>query len=123
MSNATVDTLDFAPALLAIQEKPPSPLPRIMLYTLAGLFSILLVWALIGQVDVIATAEGKLVPQSYLKIVQPADSGILQAILVKEGDAVQAGQVLMRMDAQVAKADTSIAGERTAIETVATAPD
>ena len=72
------------------------------------MFSILLVWALIGKVDVIATAEGKLVPQSYLKIVQPADSGTLQAILVKEGDAVNAGQVLMRMDAQVAKADTTI---------------
>ena len=108
MSTATLDVLDFSPAILAIQDKPPSPLPRIMLYALAALFSILLVWALIGKVDVIATAEGKLVPQSYLKIVQPADSGILQAILVKEGDSVNAGQVLMRMDAQVAKADTTI---------------
>ena len=108
MSTATLDALDFAPASLAIQDKPPAPLPRIMLYALAALFSILLVWALIGKVDVIATAEGKLVPQSYLKIVQPADSGILQAILVKEGDAVKAGQVLMRMDTQVAQADTKI---------------
>ena len=108
MSTATLDALDFAPAILAIQDKPPAPLPRIMLYALAALFSILLVWALIGKVDVIATAEGKLVPQSYLKIVQPADSGILQAILVKEGDAVIAGQVLMRMDTQVAQADTKI---------------
>ena len=32
MSTATLDALDFAPALLAIQDKPPSPLPRIMLY-------------------------------------------------------------------------------------------
>ena len=108
MSTATLDALDFAPAILAIQDKPPSPLPRIMLYALAALFGSLLVWALIGKVDVIATAEGKLVPQSYLKIVQPADSGILQAILVKEGDAVIAGQVLMRMDTQVAQADTRI---------------
>lgn len=106
MSN--VHALDFAPGLLAIQDKPPSPLPRVILYLLMGLFGILLAWALIGKVDVIATAEGKLVPQTYVKIVQPVEGGIVSEILVTEGDSVKAGQILMRMDAQVAKADTSI---------------
>ncbi len=100
--------LDFAPGLLAIQDKPPAPLPRVILYLLMGLFGILLAWALIGKVDVIATAEGKLVPQTYVKIVQPVEGGIVSEILVKEGDQVKAGQVLMRMDGQVAKADTTI---------------
>lgn len=100
--------LDFAPRILAIQEKPPSPLPRAMLYSLMALFGLLLAWALVGKLDEVAVAEGKLVPQSYVKIVQPAEGGIVQAILVKEGDRVEQGQVLMRMDANLSEADTRI---------------
>jgi HlyD family secretion protein len=47
-----------------------------------------------------------LVPLSYVKIVQPADAGIVEQILVKEGETVKAGQVLMRMDAKLAEADS-----------------
>lgn len=109
-----IDTraLDFAPHILAIQEKPPSPLPRAVLYCLILLFGLLLTWAMIGKLDIVATAEGKLVPQSYLKIVQPAEGGIVKEILVKEGDEVKEGQVLMRMDGNLSQADTRIvAGE------------
>jgi hemolysin D len=102
------DALDFAPDILAIQARPPSPLPRAMLYILLTLSTFLLAWATIGRVDVVAVAQGKLIPQSYVKIVQPADGGIVKEILVKEGDTVQAGQVLMRMDREVSQADTQI---------------
>lgn len=99
------DALDFAPGLLAIQESPPARLPRAVMYSVSVLFFILLLWAIFGKLDVIASAEGKLIPQTYVKIVQPADAGIVQEILVREGEAVKAEQVLMRMDTQVAKAD------------------
>jgi hemolysin D len=110
MNQLAIDrnALDFAPAILAVQEKPPSPLPRTMLYLLLSLFAILLAWTVIGKVDVVAVAEGKLVPQSYLKIVQPADSGIVKEILVKEGDKVEANQVLMRLDPKLSEADSKI---------------
>lgn len=75
------------------------------MYTAVVLFLILLAWAILGKLDIIASAEGRLVPQTYVKIVQPADAGIVQEILVKEGEAVRTGQVLMRMDAKLAKAD------------------
>jgi HlyD family secretion protein len=99
------DALDFAPSLLAIQESPPAKLPRVVLYAVGVLFAILLAWATLGKLDIIASAEGRLVPQTYVKIVQPADAGIVQEILVKEGQTVHAGQVLIRMDTQLAKAD------------------
>ena len=66
---------------------------------------MLLVWAVFGKLDIIVSAEGRLVPQSYVKIVQPADGGIIQDILVKEGQLVAPGQVLIRMDAKEARAD------------------
>lgn len=100
--------LDFAPSILAIQARPASPLPRVMLYTLLTLFVLIVLWAIFGKVDVVAVAQGKLVPQSYLKIVQPAEAGIVKEILVKEGDTVAQGQILMRMDAQVQESDTKM---------------
>jgi hemolysin D len=100
--------LDFAPSILAIQARPTSPLPRVMLYTLLTLFVLIVLWAIFGKVDVVAVAQGKLVPQSYLKIVQPAEAGIVKEILVKEGDTVAQGQILMRMDAQIQDSDTKM---------------
>jgi hemolysin D len=55
--------------------------------------------------DIVAVAEGKLVPSSYLKIVQPAEQGIVREILVKEGEPVREGQVLIRMDSVLTTAD------------------
>ena len=99
------DPLDFSPPLLRLQDASPNPLGRKVLWALLGLLGALLLWALIGRLDIVAVAEGKLVPESYVKIVQPAESGIVKEILVKEGQNVKAGQVLMRMDALISEAD------------------
>jgi HlyD family secretion protein len=106
----SAEALDFAPGLLSIQESPPGRLPRALLYTVGSLFVILLLWSFFGKINIFASAEGRLVPQTYVKIVQPSDSGIVQEILVKEGESVRAGQVLMRMDANVAQADSKTIG-------------
>ncbi|SRR6266581_974248 len=100
------DPLDFIPPLLRLQDKPPHPLGQRVLWVLLGLIVLLLLWAMFGRLDVVAVAEGKLIPQSYLKIVQPADAGIVKDILVNEGQTVHAGQVLMRMDTLISEADT-----------------
>lgn len=99
------EALEFAPGLLSIQESPPARLPRVVMYLVATLFGSLLLWAMFGELDIVASAEGRLVPQTYVKIVQPADGGIVQEILVKEGQHVSAGQILMRMDTRDARAD------------------
>jgi hemolysin D len=98
--------LDFSPPLLRLQDSPPNPLGRKVLWTLLVLLLTLLLWAIIGRLDIVAVAEGKLIPESYVKIVQPSESGIVKEILVKEGQGVKAGQVLMRMDTLVSEADT-----------------
>lgn len=104
-ANTHTNPLDFAPGLLGIQHQPPHPLPRAVLRGLALLLVFLLAWAALGRLDVVAVAEGKLIPQSYLKIVQPSEQGIVREILVKDGDAVSARQVLMRMDTALSNAD------------------
>jgi len=101
----SADAADFAPPLLRIQEKPPAPLAGWMLRLLIALLVAVIAWAAFGRLDIVAVAEGKLVPSSYLKIVQPAEQGIVKEILVREGQAVREGEVLIRMDAVLAQAD------------------
>ena len=96
---------DFAPDLLTIQEQPPSRLPRTVGYVTAGLFTVLLAWAALGQLDIVAAAEGRLVPRNYSRLVQPAEAGIVREVLVRDGETVKAGQLLLRMDATAASAD------------------
>jgi len=98
--------LDFSPPLLRLQEAAPDPLGRKVLWVLLMLLAALLLWALIGRLDIVAVAEGKLIPESYVKIVQPSEAGIVKDILVREGQSVQAGQVLMRMDTLISEADS-----------------
>lgn len=102
----SAEALEFAPGLLAIQESPPRRLPRAVLYAVIALLLITLAWMILGRLDIIASAEGRLVPQSYIKIVQPSDAGIVEQILVQEGQHVSAGQILMRMDTKIADADS-----------------
>jgi len=115
--NRPVDKLnpavaEFAPGLLAIQQSPPPKLPRAVAYVVGALFMVLMAWALLARLDIVAVAEGRLVPKSYTKIVQPAEAGIVEEVLVGEGDEVVRGQVLIRLDPTLAGADSqTIAGE------------
>jgi HlyD family secretion protein len=96
---------EFHPDIVGVQRQLPSPMPRRVLHAVLALFAVLLIWACIGRLDIVALAQGKLVPWSYLKIVQPAEPGIVHEILVREGQEVGAGQVLVRMDTRMADAD------------------
>lgn len=95
----------FTPALIRIQTEAPSPRGRQVLRFLLLMLAALIIGSLVGRLDIVAVAEGKLVPQTYLKVVQPAEAGIVKEILVSEGDVVKTGQVLMRMDMLATEAD------------------
>jgi HlyD family secretion protein len=76
-----------------------------MLYVLVGLVAAIFAWAALARLDIVATAEGKLVPAGYLKIVQPSEQGVIKEIFVREGERVREGEVLMRMDTALLAAD------------------
>ena len=101
----SADPLVFAPDILRIEHGRPSPLPRAVLYGVVTLVVLMLGWAYFGKLDIVAVSHGKLIPQSFLKIVQPAEAGIVREILVTEGATVREGQVLVRMDTRFADAD------------------
>lgn len=105
IADASTQGLAFAPDMIRVEREAPSPLPRRVLYGVLALTASMLAWAYFGKLDIVAASQGKLVPQSFIKIVQPAEAGIVREILVAEGAVVNEGQVLVRMDASLSDAD------------------
>jgi hemolysin D len=102
--------LEFLPAALEIMETPASPVGRAIAGTIILFLIIALGWSIVGHIDIVATASGKVVPTGRTKTVQPLETGIVTAILVKDGDHVTAGQVVMRLDQTVALAERNHVG-------------
>ncbi|MFT4824832.1 MAG: hemolysin D [Halioglobus sp.] len=95
----------FLPAALEVQESPPTPAAHWLLWLLLSLFFIGIVWAAFGEVDIVVTAPGKVVPSGQVKIVQALNTGSVMAIHIREGQRVEAGQRLISLDPTYADAD------------------
>jgi|TARA_B110000116_G_scaffold248795_1_gene242047 adhesin transport system membrane fusion protein len=64
----------------------------------------LLVWASLSSINEVVRAEGKAIPISHTQVIQNLEGGIVKSLLVREGQAVKKGQLLMELD------ETSVAG-------------
>ena len=99
------DEAAFLPAALSLQDTPVHPAPRRLAWGLMSLLLVALVWSYVGQVDVVSVAPGRIIVSDRTKIIQPLETSVVKAVLVKDGDRVQAGQVLVELDATMATAD------------------
>ncbi len=96
---------EFLPAVLEIQETPPSPIGRAILWTILALFISGSVWATFGWIDIVATAQGKIIASGYSKTLQPYETGVITAIHVQDGQAVAKGELLIELDPTLNRAD------------------
>lgn len=71
---------------------------RVMLWATVLVFLILLVWAGYAEIDEVTKASGRVIPSSQLQIIQAVDGGVVEEILVREGDEVAPGDLLLRID-------------------------
>ena len=94
--------LAFLPAALEIVETPPSPVGRTIVFSVIALFCLALAWAFFGQVDIVASAAGKIIPTGHTKVIQPFETGVVRAIHVHDGQAVQEGEILIELDPTMA---------------------
>jgi hemolysin D len=106
------DEAAFLPAALSLQETPVHPAPRRLAWGLMALFVLAVVWACIGQIDIVAVAPGRIIVSDRTKVIQPLEASVVKAVLVKDGDKVQAGQVLVELDPTMATADMASVQEQ-----------
>lgn len=95
----------FLPSELEILHSPTHPLPRVLGYWIVSLSVLGLAWSIIGKVELVAVAEGKIVSAGHTKLIQPSAKGTVTSILAHEGESVKAGQTLVILDAVEQSAD------------------
>jgi len=76
----------------------PAKAAKILLYIIAGLFVLAFVWAATARLDRVTRGQGRVVPSNQLQEVQYLEGGIVKEILVKAGQQVKAGEILVRLD-------------------------
>jgi adhesin transport system membrane fusion protein len=69
-----------------------------ILIATAAFFLIALIWAAFAELDEVTRGEGKVIPSSKMQVIQNLEGGIVSEILVKEGEIVEKGQPLLRLD-------------------------
>ena len=72
--------------------------PRMLLLAITSVLAAFIVWASMFQIDEVARAQGEVITGSRVQIIQSVDGGVLNELLVREGDRVEPGQVLARLD-------------------------
>ena len=71
---------------------------RILIYTMLFAVLVSLIWASLAELDEITRGMGKVIPSSRLQVVQNLEGGILEELFVQEGELVEEGQPLLRLD-------------------------
>ena len=103
----TKDKHQFTPLLVEIEDRPTSPLGRGLLYAILAFMVIGLLWLFLAKIDVVVSARGKVVPDGEIKTLQPVETGVIGSILVKEGQSVKKGEILMEIDPSITQSDLS----------------
>ncbi len=104
-SDSKQQETEFLPGVLEVTEEPPSPTGRFLLWAFIVLFVAAGIWSMVGTVDEVAVASGKIVPIGQVKTVQSESKGVVKAIYVKEGQRVKKGELLVELDPTSTGAD------------------
>lgn len=99
------EELEFLPAALEIVETPASPIGRSISWTIMAVFLAAIAWSCFGELDIVATATGKIIPTGKTKQIQPFETSVVRAIHVADGQRVKAGEVLIDLDPTINQAD------------------
>ncbi|MBP7528614.1 MAG: HlyD family type I secretion periplasmic adaptor subunit [Syntrophorhabdaceae bacterium] len=95
------DAHEFKPTMAEIEERPASPLGRVVFWTIVATMVFFVAWMCLGKVDVVVSARGMIIPEGDVKILQPLDTGVVSAIMCREGDFVKKDQVLVEIDPSI----------------------
>lgn len=72
--------------------------PSLVLWLILFILIVFILWASFSKIDQVARAQGQVIASSRTQIIQSSDGGVIEEMLVKEGDLVKKGDVLVRLD-------------------------
>jgi RTX toxin transport system membrane fusion protein len=101
----TRDEYEFQPGYLEILERPPSPWARGIALGLTATLLMVLLWSVLGHLDIQANATGQMLVSSHSKVIQPLEIGEVTAINVHDGQRVRAGDILVSLNPVSVKAE------------------
>jgi len=81
----------------AMLEQAPTG-AKYLLWSVAVFVVIALIWANLAELDELSRGEGEIIPSQQLQVIQNLEGGIVAEILINEGDLVEKGQILLRID-------------------------
>jgi membrane fusion protein, adhesin transport system len=89
---------DFALGRAGADLLRPRGFAHLLLLVIAVFFILFFAWASWATLDEVTRGEGRVIPSSQVQVVQNLEGGIVSAILVREGDIVERGEVLLQID-------------------------
>lgn len=95
----------FSSEAIALQTRPPLLIARMVSLTLCAIAVLAIGYAILAQTDIVVTAQGRVIPSGRSKIIQPIEAGLVRSIAVRDGQKVQAGEVLVELDPTTTSAD------------------
>lgn len=96
---------EFLPAALEIEETPPNTVGRWILWAIMTFIVLAIIWASFSEVEIVATAQGKIIASGRDKIIQPLEAGVVRAIHIRDGQHVKQGDLLIELDPTTSGAD------------------
>ena len=100
--NFYTENVDWSPPLQNLLDRPPAMLPKQIILGGMVFFLAFGSWAWFGEAEEVGKAQGKLVPKGETYKVESIELGKISRIVVEEGEAVKAGQLLVELDTSLA---------------------
>jgi hemolysin D len=95
----------FSSPAMAVQLMPPAVVVRMVSLSICAMVAIALSFAFFAKMDIVVSVQGKVIPSGKSKVVQPLEPGIVRALLVRDGQKVRAGDILLELDPTSTGAD------------------
>lgn len=95
----------FSTEAIALQQRPPAAVARMVSLSVCLIAAAAAVYASVTSLDIVVTAQGRVIPSGKSKVVQPLEAGVVRAISVRDGQKVKAGEVLIELDTTTTAAD------------------
>ncbi len=99
--NSTDDKDSFKPHLVEIEDRPVSPLGRMILWTILIFMALAALWLFLGKTDVVISSRAKIIPIGDVKVLQPLSTGAVKKIFIKTGDLIKKDDPLIEIDPTV----------------------